>query len=107
MQKLKHNLTYRDIYLVIRQRKSIMFSAVTDDIGLNDIEQHIQDVNIPFKFPFPCMSSDAIEALIQESVGSISMNPFEKIRFLVKFFDGEILCQKLNDNDEWVVMIIF
>ena len=108
MPKLNQDLTNRDIYLAIRQRNSLDFVADRADIGFNDIEQQFQNINftIPFRLPELQNLKVAIDILLQESIGKVTMEPYDKMRLLVKVFGGEIFYLKINNGDEWRVVIV-
>jgi hypothetical protein len=109
MPKFNQDLTNRDIYLAIRQRNPLDFVADRADIGFNDIEQQFQNINftIPFRLPELQNLKVAIDILLQESIGKVTMEPYDKMRLLVKVFGGEIFYLKINNGDEWRVMIVF
>jgi hypothetical protein len=109
MAKLNQDLTQRDIYLAVRQRNPLDFIADRADIGFNDIEKQFQNINftIPFRLPELQSLKVTTDILLKESIGNIAMEHHDKMRLLVKVFSGEIFYLKINNGDEWRVMIVF
>lgn len=109
MKILNKDLTNREIYLNIRERKSLEFIASRADIGFQNIENEFNSINFDFPFLLPEMQSleVIIQILLQESIGLVNMEQYQKLRLLVKVFNGHIFYQKIDKGDFWRVMIVF
>jgi len=109
MPKLNQDLLFRDIYLNLRQRIPMDFIANRADIGFNNIEQEFTIINfaLPFRLSELQNLRTIIDVLLQESTGLITIEPYDKLKLLVKVFNGEIFYHKIGNGDEWRVMIIF
>lgn len=109
MRKLNTDLTFREIYLSVRQRKNIEFLANRNDIGFQNIENDFKGIN--FNYPFPLNEMQNLEVIIdillQESIGKVNMEPYQKLRLLVKIFNGQAFYQRTADINFWRVMVIF
>ena len=109
MPKLHEDIDFRQIYLEIRQRNQLDFIANRSDIGFDNIENEFESINfeVPFRIPELQNLDTIIKILLEESVGVVNMESYQKMRLLVKVFNGEIFYQKNGDGEEWRVMIIF
>ena len=107
--KLNEDILFNDIYDNIMQRTLVEFVAKTDDIGLNGIEKEIKNINtgVPFQLPELQKLNHAIDLLIMDAMGKVIIEPYIKIRLLMKAFNGEIYYRKLNNTEEWKVCLIF
>jgi hypothetical protein len=102
-------ILFKDIYLNIKQRTKTEFIAKTADIGLenNDLELKNINLTIPFQIPELQNLSNAIDSLVKEAKGEMTLKPFEKIKFLMKVFNGEIYYRKTKNEDMWKVSLTF
>lgn len=105
--KLNEDILFNDIYDTIMQRTLVEFVANTDDIGLNGIENEVKNVTVPFQLPELQKLTHAIDLLIMDAMGKIIIEPYIKIRLLMKAFNGEIYYRKINNREEWKVCLIF
>ena len=79
MPKLNQDLNYRDIYLTIRERIPMDFIADRTDIGFNNIEEELLNINftIPFRIPEVQNLRTIIDILVQESTGYATKRPYD------------------------------
>lgn len=109
MRTLNSDLTFREIYLSIRERKNIEFIATRSDIGFNNIEAEFPNINFDFPFPLNELQNlrTVIDILMQESIGLVQMEPYQKLRLLVKVFQGQLFYEKIGTGATWRVFILF
>jgi hypothetical protein len=109
MAKLNQDITFREIYLSVRERSNLDFTADRADIGFQNIEREIPSINYNLPFPLPELQNleVIIDMLLKESIGTVHMEPYQKLRLLVKVFNGQIFYHRIGTGDTWRVLILF
>ena len=109
MKILNKDLSFREIYIQIRDRKNLDFIANRNDIGFANIENEFTTINFNFPFPLPELQNlkEVTRILLEDSIGMVNMELYQRLRLLVKIFNGHIFYQRIDKGDAWRVMIVF
>ncbi len=109
IHKRNEGILFKDIYLNIKQRTRTEFIAKTNDVGIENYNLDFETINfnLPFQLPELQNLGNAIDSLVKEAKGEITLKPIDKIMFLMKVFNGELYYRKTKNENEWKVSLTF